>query len=475
MKSDGGSPSTKDIEMSDKPSHQPRIGRRRRMLVRLYLYGVAIVVLIWVAIFAVGRLMVAPAINAAVRPQAGYFIPRIAAKRHAPETLRAEVMEAKSKLKLELTIYAPDGTLLASNVDPPMPPLSSEEIARLSTEPVLELGDTPVFAAGAMEGDDLVAYGLMVKPPKRLALRATSVACLAVLVVLAFGTVPLARSIVRPVERLAKVTRAFGEGDLGARAREYQKDEIGDLARTFDEMADRVAFLLRAEKELLANVSHELRTPLARIRVVLDLASDGDPAATRRYLKEIAEDLAELERLVEDVLVTARLELSEGRIGESSLPLSIDRVDANELIARTAARFEHRHRGRKLHVDVAAELPTIDADPALLRRVLENLLENAQKYSESTDPIELRASATGGSLHIEVVDFGIGIPSQDLPMLFQPFFRGDPSRTRRTGGVGLGLALARRIVEAHGGEISIHSEVGAGTTARVRIPISRGA
>jgi signal transduction histidine kinase len=451
---------------------QRRLGRRR-VLLRLYLYGVAVVVLMWLGIFAVGKLIVAPAINAAVRPQAGYFIPRIAAKRDDPATLRAELAAVKQKLKVDVTLYTKDGTLLASNVEPPLAPLPPEEVARLADEPVLELGETPVFAAAVVEGSELVGYGLMTKRPKQLVLRSTWVACLAVLVILAFGTIPVARSIVRPIERLARVTREFGEGKLSARAGEYQSDEIGELARTFDVMADRVAFLLRAEKELLANVSHELRTPLARIRVVLDLASDGDPAASRRYLKEIAEDLAELERLVEDVLTTARLELSEGRVADSSLPLSIDRVDAGELITRTAARFEKRHPSRKLLVDVAAALPTIEADGVLLRRVLENLLENAQKYSDTGEPIELRAWSSEGWLHLEVVDYGIGIPPEDMPRLFQPFFRGDPSRTRRTGGVGLGLALARRIVAAHGGHIGLSSELGAGTTARVRVPLSR--
>ncbi len=447
-----------------------RTGGRRRVLTRLYLYGVALVALMWLALFGVGRLVVAPAINASVRPLAGWIVPRVAATRADPVRLRAETDEVKQKLKIDLTLYDASGRLLSTNVDPPLPALGPEDLARLEDEPAIAIGDTPVVAAAVLEGRELVAYGLVVRPPRNLTLKASSFAFLAVLVVLAFGAVPLARSIVGPLERLAAVTRAFGEGDLRARAGSYQRDEIGDLARAFDVMAERVAFLLRAEKELLANVSHELRTPLARIRVALDLAERGDPARAQRYLAEIAEDLSELDRLVDDVLTAARLDLAEERAGEGQPPLRIADVEAGDLVERAAARFADRHPDRTLAVDAGA-LPTIRADETLLRRAIDNLLENAQKYSDPGSPIELRASCDDRRLLVEVADHGIGIDAADLPSVFKPFFRGDRSRARTTGGVGLGLALTRRIVEAHEGTIALDSRVGVGTTARIELPI----
>jgi two-component system, OmpR family, sensor kinase len=454
-------------------ARRPRLRpRRRRMLVRVYLYGAALVLLMWLALFGVGRYVVAPAVSANARPLARWVVPRIAASRGDLAKLRAELREAKETLNLDLSLYDPEGHLLATNVEPALPPLSGDELAQLQAQQVLTVGDTPIFAAAVMEGSELVAYGMVVRPPRNLALKSTSVAYLVVLVLLAFAAVPVARSIVRPLEQLAATTRAFGEGDLSVRVGLDRNDEIGDLARAFDEMAARVALLLRSEKEVLANVSHELRTPLARIHVALELAEGGDPERAQRYLREIAEDLGELERLVDDVLTAARLDVNMGRSGEALPPLHRAAMDGAALVAQAAARFAERHPERTLELEREDALPTIEADAVLLRRAIDNLLENAQKYSEAGSSIELRASAREGSLVVEVVDRGIGIDPADLPMVFKPFFRGDRSRARATGGVGLGLALARGIVEAHGGTIVLESQVGKGTCARVRLPVA---
>ena len=235
-------------------------------------------------------------------------------------------------------------------------------------------------------------------------------------------------------------------------------------------MAERLERLVRSEKELLANVSHELRTPLARIRVAVDLAAEGDLERAHRYLGEMAADVGELGRLVEDILTAARLDLAAGKSASAELPLRREPVDASELLARAADRFRAAHPGRRLELDAAGPLPGLEADPALLRRVLENLLDNAHKYSDPGEPIELAARAEGGSLVVEVRDRGIGIDAADLPRLFTPFFRTDRSRARGTGGVGLGLALARRIVEAHGGRIAAESAPGKGTAVRFSVP-----
>jgi signal transduction histidine kinase len=277
------------------------------------------------------------------------------------------------------------------------------------------------------------------------------------------------RSLARPLARIVGAARAFGAGRLDARAGLPRSDEIGEVATAFDEMADRLTALLRAEKELLANVSHELRTPLARIRVALDLAAEGDTEP----LADIAEDLAELERLISDVLTAARLDLGDAAgPGSGGIPpLRQESVDVGELVERAAARFRVAHPERPLVVALAPELPAVDGDPVLLRRVLDNLLENAHKYSRgATDDVELRAARAPGEVRLEVRDRGIGIALEDLPHVFRPFFRADRSRTRATGGLGLGLALARRIVEAHHGTIALESELGKGTRAHVRLP-----
>ena len=281
-----------------------------------------------------------------------------------------------------------------------------------------------------------------------------------------------ARSFARPLQRLAAAARAFGAGRLDVRAEMKRSDEIGEVAKAFDDMASRIGKLLQTERELLANVSHELRTPLARIRVALDLANEADPRDVVASIGEIAQDLAELERIVDDVLASARLALDAS--SPSSRPAMLvrtERLDTHALLEKSVGRFQSAHPERPLEVRIAEDLPEVMADAVLLRRVVDNLLDNAHKYTdETTKPITLEARRDGNEIVIEVQDHGIGIDEEDLERLFEPFFRADRSRTRATGGLGLGLALARRVVDAHRGTIMFASEVGVGTIVRVRLP-----
>jgi two-component system OmpR family sensor kinase len=292
----------------------------------------------------------------------------------------------------------------------------------------------------------------------------------AALVVLALISIPLARSLARPVERLATLARAFGAGNLERRAKSDRRDEIGDLARAFDEMADRLAASRRSEKELLANVSHELRTPLARIRLALELVRGGDAARANSYLTDIEEDLVELEQMLDRIVTATRLDLSRGEAGDALPPLRKERVAGGALVEAATARFAVHHPERTLTVSRDPQLPVMVADPALLRRVIDNLLDNAVKFSEPADAIELEARAEGELLVVRVRDRGIGIAKEDLAHVFEPFFRTDRSRARTTGGVGLGLTIAHRVVEAHGGEVSAESTPDLGTCFTLRIP-----
>jgi signal transduction histidine kinase len=150
-------------------------------------------------------------------------------------------------------------------------------------------------------------------------------------------------------------------------------------------------------------------------------------------------------------------------------------VSASELVESAARRFREAWPERPLRAEIPDGLPVIDADPVLLRRVLDNLLDNARKYSEQEKPITLRAAAQNGDLRVEVEDEGIGLGEDDLRQLFTPFFRTDRSRARGTGGVGLGLALARRIVEAHGGSLAAYSAPGKGSTFTLTLPVRAAA
>jgi signal transduction histidine kinase len=181
----------------------------------------------------------------------------------------------------------------------------------------------------------------------------------------------------------------------------------------------------------------------------------------RAALSEVTQDLEELDQLIADVLTAARLDT------EGLPPLRHEAVDVDALCARAAAKFRAAHPQHELRVNVNAADRHLSGDAILLRRMIENVLDNAGKYSDAGTAVELRVDDDERGLAFTVVDHGIGIDAADLPLLTTPFFRADRSRARTTGGVGLGLALARRIAEAHGGTIAIHSVVAEGTRARI--------
>jgi signal transduction histidine kinase len=288
-----------------------------------------------------------------------------------------------------------------------------------------------------------------------------------VLAVAAVATRPLARRLSRPLERLTAAARRLGGGDLAARVpavatprrwwrrRHAPADEIGELTRAFNDMAERVERLVRGEKELLANVSHELRSPLARLRLVLALLPREGAAEAR--LAEAERDLGELERLIDDVLATARLETT-------GLPTRLAEVDVRALLAGLAARAHDDPvvAGRTVRVADGPPLALV-ADETLLRRALWNLVENAAKYG--APPITLAAARDSDRVALSVTDEGAGIPATARERVLDPFQRLDAARTPggdRPGGVGLGLTFARRVAEVHGGTIAVSAASGSG-------------
>ncbi|HET9155409.1 MAG TPA: ATP-binding protein, partial [Myxococcaceae bacterium] len=311
---------------------------------------------------------------------------------------------------------------------------------------------------------------LDIRPPMPPPWQLAAVAGL-VLATLGISSALLARSISRPLGTLSAAATRLGTGDLDARAALDRDDELGEVGRAFDGMADRVVTLLRSEKALLAGVSHELRTPLARIRVALEIADEGDVATARASLADITDDLGELERLVDELLTAVRLELGQSAPGAPTLrPTS---VDAAALVATASERFLAIHPEHRLDAAAADSAGRLEADPGLIARVLNNLLDNAAKYSApSAGWVRLGVDGDAREVTFTVEDHGAGIAPEDLPHVFTPFFRADPSRSRRTGGFGLGLSLARSIAEAHGGRLELTSEPGRGTRALLVLPRS---
>ncbi|CAN5832830.1 hypothetical protein BH11MYX3_BH11MYX3_22330 [soil metagenome] len=418
-----------------------------------------------------------------------------------PTELQAALDELGGK-RIEVSLYDDKKQLIASNVEPPLavPPRRphhgpddhdgpDDHGPGLERPPPDERGPggsphggpggphgfgpprdrvmlLPFMAHG--ERGFFVARGVHGEPP---GLTGPILVLVCGFVILVFGALVTARWIVRPIDRLARTAKALGAGDLQARSRLDRSDEIGELGHRFDEMAGRIEGLLVSEKELLANVAHELRTPLSRIGVALDLAAEGDSEAARASLSEIAVDVSELETIVDDILTAMRFEVASGKGPTAQFPLRRSHVTGRSIADAAADRMRGRHPQRPLVLSIEEDLPMVHADPMLLRRVIDNLLENAHKYTpDGTSPIELVATRDGDRVIYEVRDHGVGITADDLPRVFTAFFRGERSRSRETGGVGLGLTLAKRITEAHDGTISATSQLGVGTQMRVAIP-----
>ena len=439
--------------------------RQPRLFWRLYLAGLGLLALVALANAIIGTLTERSPLVRGTARLTRYAAGHIAEHRDAPGRIEEELRQMADAFRVDMAFRLDGGQVVASAGE--APELPGDQRAKLDEGLVsFTEDDRPVWAmrvAGSPPGYLLVAAAPRAVPVERAAAFIS-----AWLVVLALAAFPLARALARPMERLTDAARKLGTGDLSARAGMRRGDEVGELSAAFDDMAARLQGLVRAERQLLADVSHELRTPLARIRVALDLAAEGDVARARKYLEEIRVDLEELDQLLGDVLTAARLDQAGGR-GE--VPLRLQQVRAQEIVERAAERFRHSHPGRVLSVRIAGTLPGLVADPAMLRRAIENLLDNAAKYSEAPAPVELEAGSDGVAFLVSVRDQGIGVDPHDIPRLFTPFFRTDRSRARGTGGVGLGLALARRIVEAHGGAIEVESAPGVGTTVRFRVPV----
>jgi signal transduction histidine kinase len=255
----------------------------------------------------------------------------------------------------------------------------------------------------------------------------------------------LAINIVSPVRRLARTLERFGAGDLGARVESTRHDEIGDLSRAFDRMAERIGTLLTAERRLLQDVSHELRSPLARLSFAAELArtaEDRDAAAGR--LKK------EIQRLTDLVGALLTVTMAEGD-PSSAAP---ERLRLDDLLTEVVedCGLEADSGGCSITLR-AAEPLTVLGDRELLRRAIENVVRNSIRFAPRATAVEVALEAALGGATISVRDYGPGVPEEALPKIFQPFFRVDDSRDSSTGGMGLGLAIAMRAVGLHNGHV----------------------
>jgi signal transduction histidine kinase len=278
----------------------------------------------------------------------------------------------------------------------------------------------------------------------------------------------LSRYILSPVKALISATRQFGKGNFSRRVDYKSKGELGELASSFNSMADDLERTQRLRQNMVADVAHELRTPLSNLKGYLEAINDGVVKPNKAVIHSLNEEASSLSRLVADLQ-----ELSLADAGE--LKITAQPEDINKLIKETVAILQPKATAKDLTltVDLPVSLPTLNIDAHRIKQVLRNLLDNAIAHTGKGGKITVTAREQNNMVSISVSDTGEGIPPKDLPLIFERFYRVDKSRARTTGGSGLGLTIAKRLVEAHGGAIKVKSQVGKGSRFTFTLPASK--
>jgi signal transduction histidine kinase len=361
-------------------------------------------------------------------------------------SLASELAFRSERSGFDLALLSPSGELIAkagSTHEVPPAILNHERPGRIWRAPGgvfgLTLKDGRRLIAVPREGRVDLVHGLRFP-----------VALFGLALAIAIGFYPLIRGLTRRLEQLESGVAQFGEGDLGARVPVKGKDEIAQLAATFNASADRIESLMNAHKLLLAHASHELRSPLSRLRMAIERLK-GDPSDDAAQ-SEAARNIGELDTLVEEILLASRLQAAE---------LVKEPVDLAGLLAEECAAY-----GAEVTVaDHAAGTPMVEGDPRLLKRLFRNLLQNAAVHGSAEAP-EVTISSGKNEVSVSICDRGPGVSEGDREKIFEPFYRGRAS----AGGAGLGLTLVRQIAERHVGSVRCLPREGGGACFEVLLP-----
>jgi len=266
-----------------------------------------------------------------------------------------------------------------------------------------------------------------------------------------------ARRILAPVRALAAAARRIAVGDLSQRIPVASDDELGEMAAAFNTMAAQLEQQHELRRRAMADIAHELRTPLSVLRIDLESIEDGLTEPTPQVVARLQDEVALLNRLVEDLRMLSLVEAGE-------LRMDTEPLDLGELVQSTLERVNGaaREKGVALSADLDQPLPPVAGDRQRLTQVLLNLLSNALRHTPSGGQVWVRAHQTGDEVRVSVLDDGEGIPPAELPHVFERFYRADRARSREAGGTGLGLTIARSLVQAHGGRMWAESPPQAG-------------
>lgn len=280
------------------------------------------------------------------------------------------------------------------------------------------------------------------------------------------ASVILARTLTNPIRKLTEATNAVANGDLGRQVAIDQEDEIGELAAAFNQMSADLARTNRLRRQMTADIAHDLRTPLSVLMGYTEGLADGKLQGTPATYETMHREARYLNRLVSDLRLLSLADAGELTLNRYGLAPSA-------LLERAAAAHSVQadELGVTIEVTAPPSLPEVFVDPERIAQVLDNLIVNALRYTNAGGKIVLSAVAQEAHLILSVRDTGSGIPPEDLPYVFERFYRADLSRSQTSGESGLGLAIVKSLVEAHGGTVKVDSQTGKGTTFTIALPI----
>lgn len=319
-------------------------------------------------------------------------------------------------------------------------------------------GDGPDRAPSAalLRREDAPWGGPVLLGPRLLHGQGLAIVLVLLFVGIAAGAFPVVRRLTRRLEALKAGVQTFGDGQLSHRVDDSGNDEVAAVARSFNEAAGRVETLLRSHQSLLANASHELRSPLARLKMAFAMFEDAGEAQRSKLKLEIQTNIAELDALVEEVLLASRLDSGSQQIHQEV-------VDVLAVAAEECARS-----GAELLSDEEDSRQQLLGEERLIRRALRNLLENARRYGGGS--AELSMKRAGSLLELRVADRGPGVPEALRERIFEPFYR-LPGHAEQAGGVGLGLSLVKQIAQRHGGSVRCEAREGGGSVFVLSLPL----
>jgi heavy metal sensor kinase len=392
--------------------------------------------------------------------------------------------ETQQGVAVEAAIVAADGSITQS----PGQALSNATLTGIAATARSKTTPAPPFSVRDSRGVPRLVYALPLQGQSPAAVLVVSrsvgelqaalnqtilfLAVLSVLVVLA-GTLlahRLAGNILEPVRRIASTARSLSQHDLNRRVEvDVPPDELGELVETFNGMLARLEASFESLRRFTADASHELRSPLALMRSELEgtLARARTPAEYQQVLRGLEAEVEHMARMVDQLLMLARADAGALRPAETNL-------DVADFLHETAARWRPVAQTRHVRVDVdAPDSGSVWGDPDLLRRVMDNLIDNATRHTPEGSAVQLIGAPTARGWNIDVRDQGPGVPPAARSVLFERFVRADTARARDTAGAGLGLALSRAIAESHGGSLQLLDQNGSGAAFRLFLPAKR--